>query len=405
MADTVHGFDDRGARRITDAVRWVEGQDPAVGGAGRPIAQQRDGWLVRPVRITDTAPTSDGLLTGVLVGPNATPMVPSTWVDGETVWVVWPGGSDEPSELPVNTFGELRIYAGVRLTEVTSAGTRRALYMVTPSTVVVPVYLANLTPTTGYHDAAIDPEGGGIGSSSTCWAKCINSGGAELASFGPYIGLLSGKVTNSGSERPRVLFAVHGLSVNAYNATEFVDELTLENSEFEWLSAGTIGIRDGYVADAGDSTKVIARAIFHKGILAAADAPTFVTPIADGAHDIGNGGSVTTEAGHVTAIAPGAEIPDPITIGVAGASGGGAPGDTSQTPLIVFDTVGAGAGGVEFEVDETDMPDFVRVSGYVAPQASTGAQRLGSDPSLTSGSGGTHWYNTTDEEYRFAMDI
>lgn len=201
-----------------------------------------------------------------------------------------------------------------------------------------------------------------------------------------------------------------GIRVGAYNSTDPITDLLFENTEFEWLAppadgSGTIGIRDGYAADPGDSAKVIARAIFHKGILAAGDAPTFVTPIADGAHDIGNGGSVTTEAGHVTAIAPGAEIPDPITIGVAGASGGGAPGDISYTPLIVFDTQGAGSGGVEFDVDETDMPDFVRITGYVAPQASTGAQRLASDPSLGSGDGGKHWYNTTDEAYRFAMDI
>lgn len=246
MADEVHGFDERGARRITDAVRWVERQNPATGGAGGAHRPTRDGWLIRPIRITDAAPTSDGLLTGYVQSIGATPKDATTWVDGEAVWVKWPGGSSQPPELGVNTFGELRIHLGVRLTEVTSAGTRRAMWMVVPSSLVVPVYLGNLTPTSGsYHDGAIDPEGSGGGSTSTCWAVCLNSGGNVLGSYGPYLGLVSGKVTVSGSERPRVLFSVPSITIYGEESdgdpvSALVQSLSFDVGDFDLTTGGSV---------------------------------------------------------------------------------------------------------------------------------------------------------------------
>ena len=216
--------------------RWVSGQ------AGIIDTRSADPRMAF-IRIADDAPTSDGLLTGYKLHDDGS-LTPSSWVDDETVHVIWPNGSTQPPELPANTFGESRIYLGWRIGIASSGGNVRAVYLVSVATVVVPIYLANLTPSGGYHDATIDPEGGGVGSSSTCWAKCLNSGSVALTSFGPYLGLLSGKVTN-GSERPRVLFFADGITITGEDSTDtpvsaFVQTLAFNVTDFDITSGGAI---------------------------------------------------------------------------------------------------------------------------------------------------------------------
>lgn len=221
--------------------RWVSGQ------AGILDTRSADPRMAF-IRIADTTPTSDGLLTGYKLHDNGS-LTPSSWTDDETVHVIWPNGSTQPPELPANTFGESRIYLGWRIGIASSGGNVRAVYLVSMATVVVPVQLGNLTPTSGsHHDATIDPEGTGVGSSSTCWALCVNSGGVGLASFGPYLGLLSGKVTVSGSERPRVLFAAHGVTITGEESdgdpvsAVFTQNLSFHVDDFDITPAGSIAI-------------------------------------------------------------------------------------------------------------------------------------------------------------------
>lgn len=247
------------------------------------------------IKVLDTAPTSDGMLTGEKLH-DAGSLDPASWTSDETVHVVWPGGSNVPPELPVNTFGEARIYLGWRIGIATSGGNYRAVYLVTPSTVVVPVYLANLTPTTGYHDATIDGTGeSGGGSSSTCWAKCLNSGGVALSSYGPYLGLLSGKVTNSGSERPRVVFFAAGITITGETSgampvtDQFVNNLQFQVGDF-YLTVGSGAINLTHLFDE--------IAVSAEGVLTArAIAIDFLQPSSGGGSGAGNVEFTTIDQG------------------------------------------------------------------------------------------------------------
>lgn len=214
----------------------------------RLILQGRGGDPQREVgiiKITDTPPTAAGLLTGKLMTPIPA-ATPGSWIESETVFVLWMNASDVPPEIPVNTFGFANNFIGHRVGPFTSGGTNRSLWVVNQSSLVVPIQLGNLTPTSGsHHDATIDPEGTGVGSTSTCWALCLNSGGAGLASFGPYIGLLSGKVTVSGSERPRVLFAAHGVTITGEESdgdpvSAFVQSLAFDTEDFHLTTGGSV---------------------------------------------------------------------------------------------------------------------------------------------------------------------
>jgi hypothetical protein len=217
----------------------------------RLILQGRGGDPQREVgiiKITDTAPTAAGLLTGKLMTPIPA-VTPGSWIESETVFVLWMNASDVPPEISVNTFGFANNFIGHRIGPITSGGTNRSLWVVNQSSMVVPVYLGNLTPTSGsYHDATIDPEGAGAGSTSTCWALCINSAAANLASFGPYIGLLSGKVTVGGSERPRVLFMAYGTRISGEDSSDvavtnaFVQSITFNVSDFDITAAGAVSL-------------------------------------------------------------------------------------------------------------------------------------------------------------------
>lgn len=186
------------------------------------------------IRVKDTAPNADGFLTGSRLTP-VPPKTPGSWVEAETVFVMWVNASSAPPELPTNTFAYSHDFIGYRIGALTSDGSTKALYVVNPSAFVVPIYLASLTPTTGYYDATIDPEGGGVGSTSTCWAKCLHTDTDTLIYSGPYLGMLSGKVTNSGSERPRVLFSPFGIRSGIAGATPtdvFMQQIRFAEADF-----------------------------------------------------------------------------------------------------------------------------------------------------------------------------